>query len=61
LLFQMQLVYRYSESSDGGGEESDGEGEGDKIGHSYVLTSPPASLRLNPSDKLYVIATTVWV
>jgi hypothetical protein len=57
----MQLVYRYSESSDGGGEESDGEGEGDKIGHSYVLTSPPASLRLNPSDKLYVIATTVWV
>ena len=29
-------------------------------GHRYVLTSPPASIRLNPSDKLYVIATTDW-
>ena len=44
-------------------DESDSEEENedkDEAGHRYVLTSPPASIRLNPSDKLYVIATTDW-
>ena len=41
--------------------ESDSEDEEDaKFAHNYVLTSPPASVKLNPSDKLYVIATTDW-
>jgi len=28
--------------------------------HDYVLTAPPHTVRLNPTDKLYVIATTDW-
>lgn len=48
-----------SESSTDGGEESDPGGDA-KSGHSYVLTSPPATATLNRSDKLYVIATTDW-
>ena len=28
--------------------------------HDYVLTAPPHTVRLNPTDRLYVIATTDW-
>lgn len=51
-----------SESDSGSEETGDrdgGDGE-EMIGHHYVLTSPPPNISLNPSDSLYVIATTDW-
>jgi|AntAceMinimDraft_5_1070358.scaffolds.fasta_scaffold11134_2 hypothetical protein len=59
-----------SDSESSGSEHSDGDNDAEKLvgdadqdnglGHHYVLTAPPASVRLNPLDKLYIIATTDW-
>jgi hypothetical protein len=39
---------------------SDSDDEGGRPDHSYVLTAPPHVVRLNPTDTLYIIATTAW-
>ena len=39
---------------------SDSDAEGGRPDHSYVLTAPPHVVRLNPTDTLYIIATTAW-
>ena len=40
--------------------DDDSDDEGNRPDHSYVLTAPPHVVRLNPTDTLYIIATTAW-
>ena len=41
-------------------DDDDSDDEGNRPDHSYVLTAPPHVVRLNPTDTLYIIATTAW-
>ena len=50
-----------SDSSSSSSDDDDDSGdEGNRPDHSYVLTAPPHVVRLNPTDTLYIIATTAW-
>ena len=46
--------------SDSSSSDDDSDDEGNRPDHSYVLTAPPHVVRLNPTDTLYIIATTAW-